>query len=353
MGTSIRARTCLALVVSLGALLASACGGPAGGSSGGEGEDGLTVVRFGSVGGLTDAGLYLADERGYFEDAGIDIEFERLESGPALTNALATGQLDAAGISVTPGLYSAMSQGLGSKIVGDKQSLRTGFSATRLVASPELVGANTAESLENLQGRTIAISARASGVYLLLNDLLAQHGMTLDDVEVTELSYANMAGALSSGAVDAAIMLEPFLTQAVGSGDAALVSDLVEVVPEEGITLVPLVYGRTFIDDGDEAPQAFMNAYLRGVRDYNEAFAGGEPDQEVIDIIAERADIAPETVAAASPGGLDPEQHVNQDYLGHLQDFFVEQGLLREPIDVADMVDTSYAEAAVAELGAR
>ncbi|WP_158920561.1 ABC transporter substrate-binding protein [Streptomyces sp. NBRC 109706] len=347
MGTPARARLHRLSIFPLAALVIAGCGGPA--TGGGETEDGLTTVRFGSVGGLTDAGLYLADERGYFEEAGIEVTFERMDSGPALTNAIATGQLDAAGISVTPGLYSAFTQNIDMQVVGDKQSLREGFSATRLVARPELVGAGTEESLENLRGRTVAVSATASGAYLLLNDLLEAHGMTLDDIEVTELSYANMSGALSSGAIDGAVMLEPFLAQALDSGDAELVSDLLEVVPPEGITLVPLVYGQDFIDDAETA-QNFMNAYVRGVRDYNAAFGQAEVDQDVIELIAERADVPPELVRQASPGGLHPDQLVNVDYLGHLQDFFVEQDLLREPIDVADMVDSSFAEAAVAAL---
>lgn len=351
MGTRTRARRYRLLIFPLttlvAALLAAGCGGPA--TGGGDAAGGLTAVRFGSVGGLTDAGLYLADERGYFEEAGVEVTFERMDSGPALTNAIATGQLDVAGISVTPGLYSAFTQNIDMQIVGDKQSLREGFSATRLVASPDLVGETTEETLENLRGRTIAVSAAASAAHLLLNDLLEAYGMSLADVEVTELSYANMSGALSSGAIDGAVMLEPFLAQALESGDAELASDLLEVVPPEGITLVPLVYGQEFIDDA-EAAQGFMDAYLRGVRDYNGAFGAGEPDPDVVELIAERADVSPELVANASPGGLDPDQRVNVDYLSHLQDFFVEQDLLRERIDVADMVDDSFAEEAAAAL---
>ena len=62
-----------------------------------------TVVRFGSVGGLTDAGLYLADDQGYFAAAGLGVQMLRMPNAPSLLTALATGQLDVAGISVTPG----------------------------------------------------------------------------------------------------------------------------------------------------------------------------------------------------------------------------------------------------------
>jgi NitT/TauT family transport system substrate-binding protein len=343
MRIAIKARLCLLL----GVLVIAGCGGPATGSAD---EGGVTTVRFGSVGGLTDAGLYLADEFGYFSDAGLSVEFSRMDSGPALSNAIATGQLDVAGISVTPGLYSAFSQSIDMKLVGDKQSLRTGFSATRMVARKDFLGADTAATLANLRGKTIAVSAKASAAYMLLRDLLVKHGLGLDDVRVTELSYGNMASALSSKAVDAAIMLEPFLAQALAAGDVGLVSDLLEVLPPEGVTLVPLVYGADFLGNR-EAAESFMEAYMKGVRKYNDAFSKDVDRQRVIDIIAERAKIDPAIVAQASPGGLDPDQEVGTEYLSLLQDFFADQGLLREKIEVSEMIDPSFAEAAVKKLG--
>ena len=65
-----------------------------------------TVIKFASVGGITDAPLYLAEEYGLFAKAGLKIEMQRMTSAPNLMTAVATGQLDAAGISITPGLYS-------------------------------------------------------------------------------------------------------------------------------------------------------------------------------------------------------------------------------------------------------
>lgn len=344
MHIAFKARLCLLFAV---LALVAGCGGPATGSSD---SGGATTVRFGSVGGLTDAGLYLADEFGYFKDAGLSVQFTRLDSGPALSNAMATGQLDVAGISVTPGLYSAFTQNIDMKLVGDKQSLRTGFSATRLVARKDLVGADTATTMRNLKGKTIAVSAKASAAYKLLNDLLQKYGLGLNDVRVTELAYGNMTSALSSKAVDAAVMLEPFLTQALGTGDIALASDLLEVLPPSGVTLVPLVYGHDFLGN-KKAAQSFMDAYLKGVRKYNDAFTKNVDRQQVIDVIAKRAKVDPAIVAKASPGGLDPDQKVDTEYLGLLQDFFADQGLLRQKVDIAKMVDPSFAQAAVAKLG--
>jgi ABC-type nitrate/sulfonate/bicarbonate transport system substrate-binding protein len=42
-----------------------------------------SVVRFGSVGGLTDAGVYLADDQGYFSAAGIVVRMLRMPNAPS------------------------------------------------------------------------------------------------------------------------------------------------------------------------------------------------------------------------------------------------------------------------------
>ncbi|MDB5405251.1 MAG: tauA [Rhodospirillales bacterium] len=308
------------------------------------------TVRFASVGGITDAPLYLADEFGFFKEAGLKVEMQRMTSAPNLMTAVATNQLDAAGISITPGLFSSIQQGMNLRIVGDKQSLRPGLSATRLVIRSDLAKANEPEDMKVLKGKTIAVSSKASSVYMLLEKLLKKHDMSFSDINVVELAYPNMLPAFSTKAIDGAIDLEPFLSQALQTGAAKVVSDLSEFVPAEGGTIVPIVYSEDFARKTGPA-RAFLKAYLRGVRVYNDAFVEGKGKQKVIEIIARYAKVKPEVVADGFPAGLDPNQRVSVEFLGELQSFFVQQKFLRTPIDIEKIVDPSFAEAAVKDLG--
>lgn len=308
------------------------------------------VIKFASVGGITDAPLHLAEENGLFAKLGIQVDMQRMNNAPGLMTAVATGQLDAAGISITPGLFSSVQQGLNMRIVGDKQSLSPGISATRLVIRSDLDKGNEADNMKALKGKTIAVSAKASSVYMLLEDLLKKHGMTLDDVRVIELAYPNMFAALTSKAIDGAINLEPFLSQALQGGVAKTVSDLSEFVPAEGGTIVPIVYSEAFAQKV-QAANAFMKAYTEGVRIYNDAFVKDKDREKVIEIIARRAKIDPKVVRESFPAGLDPNQRVSMDFLDRLQKFFIAQKFLRNSIEVGKVVDPSFAEAAVKELG--
>lgn len=312
-----------------------------------------TTVRFGSVGGLTDAGLYLAEELGYFKEAGIKVEMQRIPNAPTLLSAIATEQLEVAGISVTPGLFTSVAQGMQLRIVGDKQSFRPGFSATRLVVQPALHVGREEEVARGLRGKAVAVSAKGSSAYMDSVKYLAKYQLAPADVRAVELAYPSMIPALTSGAVSAAVLLEPFLSQAIRTGVAKELSDLIEAAgatAKESALSVPMVYSEKFAQNR-QAAQAFMIAYLRGVRVYNDAFVKGRDKDKVIEIMAKHAKLAPDVVRAAFPAGLDPNGRISIRNLAGRQDFFIQQKFIQAPIDVAKVVDLSFAEGAVAQLG--
>ncbi|HTK13207.1 MAG TPA: ABC transporter substrate-binding protein [Xanthobacteraceae bacterium] len=309
------------------------------------------TVRFGSVGGITDAGVYLADEMGFFKEAGLTVESKRMASAPALVTALATDQLDVAGIALTPGLFMAVQQGINVKIVGDKQSSRPGYSATRIVIRKALWAGSKEKSIAALKGKTIAISARASSSFYNVAQVLDANGMKISDVRFTQLPYPSMVAALTTGAVDAAYIIEPFLSKALNGGIAMEIADIGYLGnANESHLSVPVVYSEKFAKREKEAA-AFMLAYMKGVRVYNDAFVKGKDKQKVIDIIARRAGVDAKVVAESHPAGLDPEQDVNIKSLQEMQNFFVAQKLMSAPTDLGKLVDTSFAKAAVAKLG--
>lgn len=310
-----------------------------------------TTVRFGSVGGLTDAGVYLAEEFGYFKQAGITVAAKRMASAPALVTSLATDQLDVAGISITPGLFTAPNQGIKLKVVGDKQSFRRGFAATRVVVRADLAGATREATLRALKGKTIAVSARGSSSYYNLVQIIGSVGLKLSDVKVVELAYPSMVAALSNKAIDGAYIIEPYLSESIKAHLAAEAGDMGSIVKEgQSLVAAPLVYSETFAQKKDVA-QAFMTAYVKGVRLYNDAFVKGKDKDKIIAILAHKSGIDAATIANMFLAGLDPDQVVDESSLAGYQAFFIEHKFITEGTDLSKLVDMSFARAAVQELG--
>jgi len=308
------------------------------------------VVRYASVGGTTDAGIFIAEDYGLFKEAGIDVKYQRLENAAALLAAIATNQLDVAGVSLTPGLFASLHQGIELRVVGDKQSMLPGFAATQLVARQDLAQGSTAEALARLKGKTVSISGRTSVSFFLVNRLLRKYGMSQADLRFVELSYANTLPAIANRAIDGAVELEPYLTNALATGLVKPVSDFIEVVPPVGASIVPIVYGEKFVANRRPA-EAFMLAYMKAVRIYMDAYLKNVDKERVIALIARRTNMAPDIIRAGTPTGFEPNQDVSAEFLDEAQRFHLEQRFIPALIDVNRLVDRSFAEAALRQLG--
>lgn len=315
------------------------------------------TVRFGSVGGLTDAGIYLAESLGYFKQAGITVQATRMGGGSALTTALASGNLDVAGIAVTAGLFNSTEQGINLKIVGDKNSmLRVGgvaTSATHIVVRSDLAAGNETQTLRNLKGKTVGVTDKTSAATANLDMVLRKHGMSINNVNLKVLDYPSITAGLLNGSLDGAVELEPFLSQALQSGKVKDASDETELLPTgaTSATQVPIVFSEDFIQKHHATAQAFMTAYMKGVRAYNDAFFKKINKDNVVTILSQQANQPKEVILNEKVAGLDPNQTVNVAYLNQLENWFVQQGDLQTKVNASKLVDTSFAKESTKKLG--
>ena len=160
--------------------------------------------------------------------------------------------------------------------------------------------------------------------------------------------------ALKNKSVDAAASVEPAPTLAIKSGDAVLIKSDDEVLPNHQIAV--LLYSEEFALKRSEAARHFMRAYLRAVRFYNGALANGRlagPNADaVIAILSEATPIKSRDIyTSITPTGMNPDGHVNQASLAYDLAFYTEQGLVKGAVNLDDVVDGSFVELAVKELG--
>jgi NitT/TauT family transport system substrate-binding protein len=311
---------------------------------------GLHRVSFASVNALSDAGVFLADELGYFAEVGIACDYNVINNAPGLIAAAITGQVDVAGVAITPGLFAAAQRGINIRIVGDKQSIRQGFSNTRMVMRAASFHGDKSAAIAQLRGKSLADTSRGSTGFYLMAKTLAKHGVALSDVRIVEMGYSNIVAALSNGAVEAGILLEPHLTKAIRAGIAVELSDCADVAPGTNPSIVSIVYSERFLAETDLA-RRWMLAYVRGVRAYNDAIVKNIGRERVIAVLAAHTHIDPSVIRDSYPVGLDPNQNVDLVALAEFEKFFVEIGLLHKQSDVSTMVDPSFAQYAIAQLG--
>ncbi|WP_454848713.1 ABC transporter substrate-binding protein [Rhizobium binxianense] len=313
-----------------------------------------TTVNIGIVNSSSDVAFFIADKKGYFRDEGIDAKFVPFDSGAKMVAPLGAGQLDVAGGSPSAGLYNAVARGIGIKIVADKGSTPPGYGYQPLLIRKDLIDSGKFKSLADLKGLKVAGSANGSASTSTMNEALKKGGLKPADVERLYLSFPQHVLALENKAVDAALTTEPSATEAVRRGAAVRFMGDDEIYPNHQLAVV--LYSSSFADQHHDIAEAFMRAYIRAVRDYNNALSNGKlagPNaDEVISILTEYTSIKdPETFRTIVPQGSNPDGKLNVASLQTDLDYFKSEKLMEGDVSLDKVVDASFAEDAVKTLG--
>lgn len=338
-----RRRTLLSLASAsaVGGALAS-CGPAITGEESDAGSgSGDGTVRVGHVPSSLFAPVYVADAMGYFEDEGITLELTPLKSGQDGIPMLSNDQLDVMAAGFSAGMFNALDQGLTFKVVGS-MGISPGDpenSPTALEVSQELIDDGAVTSVADLEGRKVAVAggAGATGGYLLAA-MLEEGGLTLNDVEVSNLSTPDQEPALTNGSVEAATPSAPFSTAMEEAGVASPLA-----VPKEGTTGTGVLYSETFL--AADLAQPFFTALAKGAQ---ELAADGKQTDEVYQILADTLGQEIEVLKASPMYSYLPDLAPQPEQLTAMQSVWIEAGQITytEPIDVATVVEGSFAEGA-------
>jgi NitT/TauT family transport system substrate-binding protein len=321
------------VLVLLCVALSAACGGnsTSGAGSGGSGAKN-TTLNVGLFGALSDAGLIVAQKKGYFTAEKLDVKFVPSQSAPTIIGLTAGGKLDAAGTSATPGLFNAINRGVKVKIAADKGKIDPSHSWTALVVRQDEFSSGAITSVAQLKGKRIGLPDQNTATGAELAKALDSAGLSLKDVKLVPQNPADSFAALQSKSVDAAALQEPFITQATSKKVGHVLLPFGTVMPgaENGIIL----YGEKMSNNKDLSSR-FLRAYLKGVADYNAAFPGDGKapvgrDQIVSYLVAATSVKTPELYAKMAPVLLAPDGKINTSSIDTFQQFFKSIGSQQE-----------------------
>ena len=312
------------------------------------------TVRVGVTGTISDAGLLIADRKGYFKQEGINAVFTAFDSAARMVAPLGAGQLDVGAGSASAGLYNAVARGIGVKIVADKGSTPPGYGFSKLLVRNDHLDSGRYQSLKDLKGMRIAALAPGTGSTANLNAIVVRAGLRSGDVERVFMGYPQQVLALQNKAIDAALTAEPSATLAVRTGAAAVVLSDDETYPDHQIAVV--LYSGDFGQRRPEVARRFMRAYLKGVRDYNDALKDGRlagpHANEVIRILTESTELKDASLyQAITPSGCNPDGRVHVASLKQDLEYYRSERLIEGDVTVEQLVDHSYVDWAVKELG--
>ena len=147
---------------------------------------------------------WIANEKGYFKDAGLDATVTNFDTDDQINTALVSGQIDGANIATHTALR-LISSGTPITIV---MLLDQSNTADAILSGAEIA------TIADMKGRKVAYEEGTTSD-ILLRYALTQAGLTIDDVVRTPMPAAQAGIALIAKQVDVAVTYEPYLTSAL------------------------------------------------------------------------------------------------------------------------------------------
>ena len=213
------------------------------------------TIGLGYIPNVQFAQFYLADQAGYYRDAGLDVTFQN-GNDPELITLAAAGQVDVAiadGTSVIPAV---------------SHDIPVRYLATIYAKFPNVVFAKAASGIKtaaDLKGKTIGTPGKYGSGWIMLQALLSSAGMTPADLKISLYpDYGQLAG-VQQGKVDAATGFannEPIQLARTGVTPVVLTVD--DIVPLQGNGLIA---GTKTLETKKDDVALFIGATLRAMEE--------------------------------------------------------------------------------------
>ena len=212
------------------------------------------------------SGLYLAQELGYFADAGLQIEIERIATTVQAMPLAAMGKLDVVFCASSAALVNAIAKGSRLRIVGGREIAAPSCSDFSILYGRRAVFPGGVGDPGLLKGKRIAADYTAHIGHFGMDMVLGSMGMTAEELRVLKMGRSELLSAFLSDNLDAIIasdcmrrftQLHDQIVRGIG---------LADVLPNFQASFI--VFGERLLDSDPEAGVKFLSVYLRGAKEF-------------------------------------------------------------------------------------
>jgi NitT/TauT family transport system substrate-binding protein len=311
-------------------------------------------VRVGVLKLTSSAPVFVGVEKGFFREFGVEAELVFFQAAAPIATALAAGQLDVGATGLTAALYNIVLGGEQLWIVADKGREWPGYPLVGIVVQKELWEAGL-RSVKDLRGKRIGVTQLGSTFHYHIARILEKDGLTLADVKIVPLQAMPAAmEALKGKQVDAILVPQPLPGTAETQGFGKIVAWAGDLYPWQ---IAAVFYSKGFAADRARAI-AFTKGYVKASRYYYDAAlvqkdgrrVRGPSYDEVVAITAKYTGARPEIIELGFPFQDRNGRLLVTDIERQMQ-WWQQNGFIKRVLPLKRIVDTSFVEEAVRELG--
>ena len=288
------------------------------------------------------APLFIAAEKGYFVEEGLDVTLKFMKSAQPVAMALAAGDVDVGATGLTAGLYNAAANGLNVSIVADKGRVWPGYRLVGLMVSNEAWDKGI-RTLSDLRGNRVGITQMGSTFHYMLGNILTKNGMDLKDVKPTPLGgVKSMMDAVAANRIETAFMVQPFCTVM----EQKKVGHVMLWAGDEMRYQIAAIFFSEKMAENHGLSVKFLRAYIRACRFYydnclmkkNGLLEKGPGFDEVIGYIAKYTSRKPSLIAL----GLNYNDRDGRLFAEDIQrqiDWYHDHKMVGKSLDAAKIVN--------------
>jgi NitT/TauT family transport system substrate-binding protein len=305
------------------------------------------TIRVGMVRTLSAGAMLIAMERGYFKELGLDIVIDDLDSSANALALLSQNRFQVVIGGLSAGYFNALEKGLPVVIAISRVSTPIRHN---LLLRADLKDRIT--EIKQLKGKTVATNGPGSVSTYEIGKILETAGLSLADVDLKVIPFSQYAIAFTNKAVDAALAISPWVEQLPKQGLAVPFADSDALIRPTPVSISVALINTDWAKANPELPRDFFLAYLRGARDYCQAYHGGSTRREIIDVlIRSRTETRPEVLDEFVWPSSDPFGRVSVDSMLDMQAWFVRNKFVGTQVAADRLVDSRYADYAAQKLG--
>lgn len=291
---------------------------------------------------------FIAFERGYYKDAGLDIELKFFEAAQPMAVAIASSDADFGVTAMSGGLIS-LAQKNAVKVIGGALTEEKGVVGAIILASNKAYDAGLTDP-SKLAGKSFGITTAGSSFHFMAHKIAQANNIKLADIELRPLQkLGSLVGALSTGQIDAWAIQPNVARKMIREGAAKQIGLVSDYAPNYQVTTA--FTSTKNAKDERALTEAFVKAYSKAIADYNAAFVDNTASEAERD---ELAKIVHKYVESDSPyetakqNLIDGAMRINQGLALSLDscveqlEWFKSEGMVKDAITQEQLFDTSY-----------
>lgn len=310
-------------------------------------EDALKA-RIGVLRLSSSAPVFIAQDKGYFREAGLDIELKFFDAAQPIAVATTSGDVDFGVTAFTAGLYNLAGKGT-LKVIGGMSREKAGYPLIGYFASNNAYAAGL-KTPKDLAGKRIAVTQVGSSFHYSIGLLADKYGFKLADVKIVPLqSLSNAAAALKGETVDAALLPVSTARKLMDEGGAKLLGWVGDETPWQ--------LGAVFAAPKTLANKALvtklLGALAKADREYHDVILAAMKDgtapindrtKPLLEIIAKYTNLPVEQVVG-NCAYVDPDGKLDVKNVDNQIKWLQEQGFADKGFDAGVIIAKDYVKA--------